>query len=333
MVKTGEIFLDKTGLLDEQEQIDNIIQAEVTNTSVFSFTQEMIDSVLREGNHIQNGKFEIYKNLSENLGSTENANYLKKVYGIGGRSADEFGNSMDYNSKGILLSRGYEDNSPKYLLNWLQAEKRIRQLISDDRYLNNKEKEEYKKWSEKNESVIENVEETEKNAAEENYIYKIGDNVFLGNEEYEITNVTNKQVTLADVKFPLFTKQLDYEEFDKKVKENPFNDQLKESNRTDAVTDIQETEENSTSEIKEKIIDEKPNITIKDTKIEIPKIKTKRKNKIEYFDLHPEIPISERNNYEIIDNNLGEGSKKEKYKRKIHQKKQNLTEKSGRAGS
>ena len=229
-------------------------------------------------------------------------------------------NSMDYNSKGILLSRGYEDNSPKYLLNWLQAEKRIRQLISDDRYLNNKEKEEYKKWSEKNESVIENIEETKENAAEENYIYKIGDNVFLGNEEYEITNVTDKQVTLADIKFPLFTKQLSYEEFDKKAKENPFNDHLKESNRADVVTDIPKIEENNPSEvveIKEKITDEIPNITIKDTKIEIPKIKTKRKNKIEYFDLHPEIPISERNNYEIIDNNLGEGSKKEKYKRNI----------------
>lgn len=320
MVNTGEIFLDKTGLLDEQEQIDNIIQAEVTNASVFSFTQEMIDSVLREGNQIQNGKFEIYKNLSKNLGSTENANYLKKVYGIGGRSADEFGNSMDYNSKGILLSRGYEDNSPKYLLNWLQAEKRIRQLISDDRYLNNKEKEEYKKWSEKNESVIENIEETKENATEENYIYKIGDNVFLGNEEYEITNVTDKQVTLADIKFPLFAKQLSYEEFDKKAKENPFNDHLKESNRADVVTDIPKIEENNPSEvveIKEKITDEIPNIEIKDTKLEIPKIKTKRKNKIEYFDLHPEIPISERNNYEIIDNNLGEGSKKEKYKRNI----------------
>ena len=49
----------------------------------------------------------------------------------------------------------------------------------------------------------------------------------------------------------------------------------------------------------------------------IPQIKRKRKNKIEYFDLHPEIPLEQRNNYRITDNQLGEGTLKEKYSRNI----------------
>ena len=40
----------------------------------------------------------------------------------------------------------------------------------------------------------------------------------------------------------------------------------------------------------------------------------KKNNNIEYFDLHPEIPPEERNNFKITDDNLGVGTLKEKYK-------------------
>ncbi len=46
------------------------------------------------------------------------------------------------------------------------------------------------------------------------------------------------------------------------------------------------------------------------------KIVKKNKN-IEYFDLHPEIPPEERNNFRITDDNLGVGTLKEKYKNNI----------------
>ena len=46
------------------------------------------------------------------------------------------------------------------------------------------------------------------------------------------------------------------------------------------------------------------------------KIVKKNKN-IEYFDLHPEIPPEERNNFKITDDNLGVGTLKEKYKNNI----------------
>ena len=46
------------------------------------------------------------------------------------------------------------------------------------------------------------------------------------------------------------------------------------------------------------------------------KIVKKNKN-IEYFDLHPEIPPEERNNFKITDDNLGVGKLKEKYQNNI----------------
>lgn len=49
----------------------------------------------------------------------------------------------------------------------------------------------------------------------------------------------------------------------------------------------------------------------------IPNIIKKNKN-IEYFDLHPEIPAEERNNFKIKDDNLGVGTAKEKFRNNIN---------------
>lgn len=43
----------------------------------------------------------------------------------------------------------------------------------------------------------------------------------------------------------------------------------------------------------------------------------KKNRNIEYFDLHPEIPTEERNNFKITDDNLGVGTAKEKYKNNV----------------
>lgn len=48
-----------------------------------------------------------------------------------------------------------------------------------------------------------------------------------------------------------------------------------------------------------------------------PQTIKKKRNKIEYFDLHPEIPLDERNNYIINNDELGVGGLKEKYERNI----------------
>ena len=67
---------------------------------------------------------------------------------------------------------------------------------------------------------------------------------------------------------------------------------------------------------REEQINASENIEQTDNKL-IPNIKKRQRNKIEYFDLHPEIPLKNRNNYKITNNNLGEGTKKEKFKKNV----------------
>ncbi len=54
----------------------------------------------------------------------------------------------------------------------------------------------------------------------------------------------------------------------------------------------------------------------KEQKLIAEKIIKKNRN-IEYFDLHPEIPAEERNNFKITDDNLGVGTAKEKYRNNV----------------
>ena len=65
--------------------------------------------------------------------------------------------------------------------------------------------------------------------------------------------------------------------------------------------------------------EEKQEEQIEDTKEqEIIAEKLIKKNRnIEYFDLHPEIPTEERNNFRITDDNLGVGTAKEKYRNNV----------------
>ncbi len=458
-------------ILTEEEQKQNIAEAE--NASVFSFTQEMIDSVLQEGSHIQDGKFRIYEQFSKSLSSSENAEFLKSEYGIGGRSADHNGIVEDHNAKGIVLSTGRGENEQILRLTWLQVEKRIRELISIDRYLSEIEKDEYYDWLDANDrpqinNEIENQIKDEEyelaeklhsfikdydfysyidnvpmgNTDEENieliradindelnikdyidflkatmedidydeeeavvarellvelekrlpyYEFNIGDIVYIGTQQYEIRAVDDNRVILIDTSFPLLTKEMERREFDRKVKENPANDKLRNERIIQKLKTNEEkyTEQNKAvdyyvgktvyleSDKKFKInkIDNDKNIielldlqlatfmpifreesvenferlyyenplnniekeqaTVNDKTNEqkettetivqtptsqdkfIPNVKRKRRNKIEYFDLHPEIPLKDRNNYKITDNALGEGTKKEKYKRNI----------------
>ena len=143
------------------------------------------------------------------------------------------------------------------------------------------------------------------------YEFKEGNIVYIGIDEYEITSINDTIVKLADTKFPLFIKEMSRKEFDKKIKENPANDKLRTGRR---LLDIEkENTKNDSEEIKQE------NIPIKDNEEKTLKanIKQKRRNRIEYFDLHPEIPLDERNNYHIEDIDLGVGTKKQKFQKNI----------------
>ena len=129
-------------------QINNIqAQEEVENTSAFEFTQKVIDDVLLEGSHFADGKFRIYRLFQESYSTEDNITFLKKEYGEGGGGVRNYENLDEWhNAKGIRLTFRLKENAPETLLTWSKVEKRIKELVNADIYLNSNEKEEYQKW-------------------------------------------------------------------------------------------------------------------------------------------------------------------------------------------
>jgi len=223
-------------------------------TSAFSFSQEIIDAVLTRGSGVSEGKFRIFEQFEKSLSAKENVDFLKDEYGWGGAYPVITGTGIDeqHDGKGILISKGIGDDKPHIRLNWNQVEKRIKELIRLDRYLNPKEKEIYPQWLEKQEERRAELAEEQRNreilssappqqetvqtAASEpeqeaQYAYHLGDTVYMGADEYEILSFNDERVVLHDVQFPLFQKEMDRAEFDRKVRENPMNDHLKVQNQ------------------------------------------------------------------------------------------------------
>ena len=124
-------------------------------TPAFAFSQEIIDAVLTHGSGVSEGKMRIYEQFQKSLSVKENIDFLKNEYGWGGSYPIIIGTGIDesHDGKGIMLSRGFEDNAPRLLLNWSKVEKRIGELIKLDRYLNQKEREYYPTWLEKQEKI------------------------------------------------------------------------------------------------------------------------------------------------------------------------------------
>ena len=311
--------------------------------SAFSFSQEIIDAVLTRGSGVSEGKFRIYEQFEKSLSAKENADFLKNEYRWGGSYPVITGAGIDeqHDGKGIQISKGIGNDKPHITLNWNQVEKRIKELIRLDRYLNPKEKEIYPQWLEKqeerraelaeeqrnreilssapsenntavsksfeyngyhfeptgilpagrtlkeisNETISNNAlgmsayegathpysyeafynaansssadifkcvengrlyipgenelfeytgnfnpilsierSETPENSA---YAYHLGDTVYMGADEYEILSFDDERVVLHDMQYPLFQKEMDRAEFDRRVQENPMNDHLK----------------------------------------------------------------------------------------------------------
>ena len=136
---------DERPLPSEAEQISFIEQAEAEKKPVFMLPQEAIDYVLCGGSGVSQGKYRIYEQFQKQESKQENIKFLRNEYGIGGHSDAIPGSGYweDHDSKGITISRDYGDPDGKFLLTWTKVEKRIRELIAADRYLNRAEQEQY----------------------------------------------------------------------------------------------------------------------------------------------------------------------------------------------
>ena len=149
--------------MDEQLSFMKM-QAE-EKTSAFSFSQEIIDTILTRGSGVSEGKFRIFEQFEKSLSAKENIDFLKDEYGWGGSYPVITGTGIDehHDGKGILISKGIGDDKPHIRLTWNQVEKRIKELIRLDRYLNPKEKEIYPQWLEKQEEHRTELAEEQRN--------------------------------------------------------------------------------------------------------------------------------------------------------------------------
>lgn len=185
----------------ENEQIQTI--AEVENTSVFLVTQEMIDEDLQLGSGFENGKFRIYQQFMKGLSDKENADFLKEEYGIGGRHTSVDNIFQNHDSKGIT----FEDSksNKKYTLAWNKVAKRIGELIAQDKYLNENEKDEYMDWLDLNEIETNNTKEILENPDYElakNLLSFIKDYDFfsyINNAPLDNTEEQNIELIIADI--------------------------------------------------------------------------------------------------------------------------------------
>ena len=244
-------------LPSQDGQLQLIAESAERNAPAFSFAQEIIDSVLTRGSGVSEGKMRIYEQFQKSLSPKENIAFLKNEYSWGGSS-----NAINYtgigemhDGKGITLSIGYKDGAPTQLLKWNYVEKRIRELIRLDRYLNPKEKEYYPTWLDRQEQL--RAERAAEKAVREalytppsrkrelvpteyEYRYSLGAKVYIGSSEYEIVSFDENRVMLFDSNFPLINTEMSKSEFDTKVKENPLNDHLRVAIQPEKETDSTE---------------------------------------------------------------------------------------------
>ena len=311
----------KANLPTVDEQIEMMAEAEDEKSSAFSISQEDIDAILTKGSGVENGKYRIYRQFWKNENSKSNIAFLKREYGTGSGTyhfSDERSGHFEFNSKGFFINH-------ELILSWSKAEKRLRELIKDSRYLNQKEKDRYTDFLEGisapqyeidtqrklsrqrfieahremqpadkrdtlslrlsdfirdldgyEKALLEKVGRTDfaDMTAEQMeqvfsepatvqqlldflklvqgqttsvysrsnawrfsqeltelyplcYLYHEGDAVYIGADKYEISDFNENAVSLRNVEFPLFGKEMSRADFEEKLRENPANDHLK----------------------------------------------------------------------------------------------------------
>ena len=136
----------KVNLPTVDEQIEMIAKAEDEKASAFAISKEDIDSVLQKGSGVADGKYRIYRQFQKGVDRQKNIEFLKNEYGTGGGThifPDGFSGHSWYDSKGLAIDRNGTYTNHDLVLKWSQVEKRLRELIKDNRYLNPKEKDHY----------------------------------------------------------------------------------------------------------------------------------------------------------------------------------------------
>ncbi len=180
MIMLNQLKDVETRISSVTDQMSLISEAE--KKPELEFTQEFIDRVLQERGTFS--KYSIYQQFETHLSLKDNADYLKKMYGLGyyGTTGTVSGSGigLQCSPKGMTLNRGYFKDEITTTISWNDVAKRITELIKLERYLNEKEIVEYPNWLKEQEQAKE-LREAEKkleNQAEQQE-YELAKRVYL----------------------------------------------------------------------------------------------------------------------------------------------------------
>ena len=107
--------------------------------------QELTKQILKGGSGVSGGKVRIYTEYLKNPYEKDFVRFLSKEYGIGGRGGPDGIDEM-HDGKGIRFSKKNTETGETEVavnLKWEQAAVKIADLIDEENYLNDEEKEEY----------------------------------------------------------------------------------------------------------------------------------------------------------------------------------------------
>lgn len=165
--------------------------------------------------------------------------------------------------------------------------------------------------------------------------------VYIGMDKYEIQFLSDEAAVLRDMRYPLFTKEMPRDELEQKLRENPANDHLKKSVQTQEAKG-REGKKNSEEGIntgskeesgkpggkskkggekggeeRERHAEDKAGQEEDAEKIIPEWEKLPPAPGFKPLNLHPEIPKAEKNQFRITDDELGQGTAKEKFRANI----------------
>ncbi len=347
-----------------------------------------------ESRQVRQNEIEISKREQEgNLHNSSNEQQTNTT------SNNDTGNSSKQNSTGsredetaIWNNRGNESNQPNGMGG--ANEQHSSNSRTDSNKGTNLQLEEQDNEKEVDNTSFFDGETTSTENNKDDYTFMLGDIIYIGFQEFTISNIDNQTITMYDNQFPLDQRTVAIKDILEKVAENPMNDYLKDREmpkveekvesafnkwldtfieekgidlgqiieiKTETNThyfeigniidNIKATTPEEQAGIKDMIVKidfhngdvvdyfrhlaqalaenyekqrEQPNEVTPEEQIEETKEQEiiaekliKKNRNIEYFDLHPEIPTEERNNFKITDDNLGIGTAKEKYKNNV----------------
>lgn len=230
MIMLNQLKDVETRISSVTDQMSLINEAE--KKPELEFTQEFIDRVLQERGTFS--KYSIYQQFETHLSLKDNADYLKKMYGLGyyGTTGTVSGSGigLQCSPKGMTLNRGYFKDEITTTISWNDVAKRITELIKLERYLNEKEIAEYPNWLKEQEQAKELREAEEKleNQAEQ--------------QEHELAKRVYSFVKLSDLyNYPDDTAALNTDEENIEIVKSDISDTRNVNDYVNALNKIRES--------------------------------------------------------------------------------------------